>query len=550
MKRLLPISLAFAASIFSVDAQEAIQQGLAVKPSQPVNASVIRKMPLMQTQSVNKAKEMIKAADTRAVAATGAAFRQPQGAMFCSISPDGFIYPETYVVGSPFAQWTYVNTTSGNGTYKWTYYDENDTKLTSTDKNLTMSTGYARYRLPVLDATISGSKTSYALGGAFSNAQGAITAGGTCIYTEDGQYFDFSNANPDLGFAPYRFGDGEYCFGTGSGQEALVSVFDKPQTTLLFEGVNVYAGVFSAPANTEFTMRVIRIDTSTGYIEYKDTLGVSTLRASDVKNPDEGFYSFNFSNFIAIDGDGFESEIPYFEIDDAFVLEFSGFYNNGTTLAVFSEYESDPDTTPSSFFWLTQDGSRDLYRWTDLNNTMAFTLTGGCYSFINCDKQVISADVNGGSYDFKVEPLFKNYSVEEVPSWIDVNVVSEQFDENAWEANLRATVEALPSGTEGRHGEIKLGNPGAHIVLPVIQGVTGISTSKAEVYTVNVVGNDFVLTYPATATSVSVINANGQLVANYGLDASGTTNVPASVANGIYMFKFNGEKDATVKVVR
>jgi hypothetical protein len=63
-------------------------------------------------------------------------------------------------------------------------------------------------------------------------------------------------------------------------------------------------------------------------------------------------------------------------------------------------------------------------------------------------------------------------------------------------------------------------------------------------------GNDFVLSYPASATSVSAYNVDGQKVAEYKLNTSGTYTMPAAnLANGVYVLKFNGS-NTVVKILK
>jgi hypothetical protein len=63
-------------------------------------------------------------------------------------------------------------------------------------------------------------------------------------------------------------------------------------------------------------------------------------------------------------------------------------------------------------------------------------------------------------------------------------------------------------------------------------------------------GDDFKLTYPASATSVAVYNVTGQRVGEYKLNASGSYTLPAAGwANGVYILKFNGS-NTTVKVIK
>jgi hypothetical protein len=63
-------------------------------------------------------------------------------------------------------------------------------------------------------------------------------------------------------------------------------------------------------------------------------------------------------------------------------------------------------------------------------------------------------------------------------------------------------------------------------------------------------GDNFLLSYPAGVSSVSVYNVAGQKVAEYKLNASGTyTMQTANLANGVYVLKFNGS-NTVVKILK
>jgi hypothetical protein len=69
----------------------------------------------------------------------------------------------------------------------------------------------------------------------------------------------------------------------------------------------------------------------------------------------------------------------------------------------------------------------------------------------------------------------------------------------------------------------------------------GFTTPVKEVIKVVREGNDYVLTYPSSATSVAVYNIAGQKVGEYKLNASGSYRLSTSnLVNGAYTLKFNG----------
>jgi len=153
------------------------------------------------------------------------------------------------------------------------------------------------------------------------------------------------------------------------------------------------------------------------------------------------------------------------------------------------------------------------------------------------------------SYDIVGDSVW----VASMPDW----VTDYEFDNTYFASDnvlmLYCKADALPSGVTGRSGEVVVASFGVTATIPVTQGdVTGIPSTKVELTTVSLNGNDFVLRYPASATSVSVYNVAGQKVASYPLTAAGTFTVPAAnYSKGVYLFNFTGANGvSTVKALK
>jgi hypothetical protein len=84
-----------------------------------------------------------------------------------------------------------------------------------------------------------------------------------------------------------------------------------------------------------------------------------------------------------------------------------------------------------------------------------------------------------------------------------------------------------------------------------VKNGTGIFSVKDQSIRIARQGDNFLLTYPASAPSVSVYNATGRKIAEYSLSATGSYILPAAGWNtGVYILQFKGENTTSVKILK
>lgn len=484
-------------------------------------------------------------------------FRQPEGSYFYGLSDNGYTYNSVRLVTHMNKSLIYYNASPATtSTFEWTAFDAANNPFKSTNRHLVFPTQMNNtFHMPKLKETFAGKDSTFVLGQMFAKKanQAYVETFGRTEDDPKGGKFGFTNMNPDLGLANYQFEAGKYCFGTGNGnQEALLAIFDKPLGHLYFEGVKVYAGTFSAPATTQFTLRVVTYQIVSGVgIVPKDTIATSVITAADVVKP--AYYTFTFNKFVATDADGFESDLPFVEVNEPFMLEFSGFNIPGVTLGVLSERTDDADPIGSSYFYSIDDkGNRDIYSWNNVKNTMCFTMTDAVIAYLEPDVDEIHAEAAGGDHEFKLYPMFTKYWLDEdLPAWITMTKDESQMSTEGY-AKIKLTIAPLPAGTEGRQGFIKLGTWGAHTVIPVNQGqVLSADLGKAETVKAYFIGEDLMMEYTPSMTRVAVYGVNGAMLASYALDGSGKTRVStAGLPKGVYVLQFVGGDGAKCKVIK
>lgn len=78
-----------------------------------------------------------------------------------------------------------------------------------------------------------------------------------------------------------------------------------------------------------------------------------------------------------------------------------------------------------------------------------------------------------------------------------------------------------------------------------------VSTHSADLYKVVRRGDDFILSYPEKATSVTVTDVCGRRVTRLDLLVGGSCVIPIpKLADGLNIFKFNGDLPVVVKAIR
>ena len=156
--------------------------------------------------------------------------------------------------------------------------------------------------------------------------------GGDAYYEETNgvvtDYSVFTNADLDMWFSGSYVNtndDGSLAYMYGTGLEkspdfdglkmtAAISRFEKPLSTLSFDGISVVLDTIVASADVQFTCQIIRIEEELvdGYPVYKDTIATAIATISDAYYSSvSGFSAIQFTNFLQIDDLGFTNQIDF-----------------------------------------------------------------------------------------------------------------------------------------------------------------------------------------------------------------------------------------------
>jgi len=523
---------------------------------------------------VDKTMKVLPAkANSETTAKPGISYKVPQGTLFYGLSNDYYGLTNVYGVASPYVKWTFQNVSTDSPALTWTVNEYNSTSTTYvpttkpldyTGNNLSFNVTTEGFQVPIMKGSLNGSDSTFIFGknyASVANTASYIDAGGSS-YNNGTRVFNLSNWFRDLSQTTWNFAADDYCFGTGTkGNDAVVAYYEKPQSTLYFEGANFFLGAFSAPAGATFTLRIITVDTISGFPVMKDTLATSYIKTEDVLTASATALTMPFTTLVATDADGLETEIPYVEVDDAFVLELSWTNTADTKLAVrASSYDARlaaglPYYANHAYFYgpdTNNNNERALfkYSWSATLNT---SLTNAAYAYLVGDANSLSMNVAGDSKTFTLVPYYGRVWLADstsVPSWISHSQTEHYTSEN-WGTDITLTAAALPIGTTSRSADITFKTWGAKKVVHIEQTLgTGLQSVSDNGIRVMAQDNTFKLTYTSDYTAVSIFNLAGQQLGNYTLPATGETSIPAQYAKGIYILKLVGTKSATVKVLK
>lgn len=492
-------------------------------------------------------------------------YNPPLGTLYMGWTKDWVGYSTfTWAIAPPYTTWNFQNLTpvvSAKQATAWNYMNlDTEEEYSAETTDLAMDVTSAEYyTFPTLTTSIGTDTTSFTNGAFSRHTDTEIDAGGG--YYDNGTYiFGLTNLNTDFGTAYWQFSAGDYMFGTGTTnptmKEALISYFKgDPNKYVYFEGVSVFFGTLTGPADTELTLTLAKASISAnGVLTIGDTVAISKTTIGDAYfKPGTTVGALQFTKFFTTDEFGFEAPVDYLEMQGSFVLMLSGYNVSGVALAVVSERDARPagDTEKCSYM-LGKDGK--YYSYTSYNFRMFFQLETSYYSYITSETKEVTADNAGGNYPVKLLPFFNGAWVEnELPDWLDVTF-QDNYVHGDWYTIANIAVSPLADVT-GRSFNIEFATWGARYTVTVKQGdVSGIpmvTTVVTDTKVVNRNGN-FELTYAQGYSAVSVYNVAGQKVAGYALPATGTFTVPSgNYSQGVYLFRFTGAKGAsTVKVLK
>jgi hypothetical protein len=583
MKKRLLITVAFAGCISLVFAQTLRKPANSAKSVHAMK-ELLRENVTPLTQEKAKAAEfsVVSKSDfnevsvLRSAAATLAAkYQRPEGTMYVGYNSDLTNYVPL-IVGKSNTNWTFRNKSEGATSYEWKINGSSEGLTVANNGNMTYNpASIGMYYMPEITARNASASESWYYG------------------QNKGQYryliasmdiWPLTNAERHYGGLYSGFEDG-YGFGTeetkpGENTTGILTYYEKPQAPLCIQEIGsiIYSNSDNPlSANGKLIMTVYTLNNDGSLNE---AVISSELYREDLISFGSDPVWYTPFRFIEYDPQtGLESEIELL-IDYAFAVELT-WEDANADFGVFMSVNT--YDAGSAYVTTDQDQHYKYGRWNEDRTVfynmydVMFTLVGTYPTFeVFEPTQKVTVPIVGGDAIFNYEG--QNYSsiviessfdgeviqIKAIPEWLNLTRIEEVWDEDPETGeNYYTNViyvylsgEALPSNMTGRSGNVVLSNHGVTATIQVKQGdadwITGISATTPAIESAKAVrqGDNFILSYPASATSVSVYNVTGQRIGEYKLNATGKYTLPAAnLAKGIYVLKFNGVNPA-VKIIK
>ncbi|MDR2410295.1 MAG: T9SS type A sorting domain-containing protein [Bacteroidales bacterium] len=503
----------------------------------------------------------------------GLSYAKPAGTYHGSFSKgqNGITGYYPFIHGKAFYDWKFV--ASGGSNYTWSV----GTTPLNTDES-----GNGIYNFPCgqwLLPTVTSGAQSYI----WNEAVGAQFA----AISDDLYYLsmvDMWKGSDSGGFSNVGFFS-DYGYGTGSADDgspfiACLQIYDAPQAPIYLESVN--AAIFSMQNNNplpadNFLACTIYPVNADGEIDWEYPIGGESI-----------CYREDLEDWGQFLNDGtkmFNAPFYFYELDPETGLKSPKNFAISTAYAIVIEWTSGANF---GFFWGDSDGDGSgsaviaenekgySYGYSGENGSRMpidlYINIKGSMTTLSLDDRItnIVFPVGGGDLAVTYEGVGTYINVilnstftsdlvlideAELPDWVSIGEIGGLYDDdNNFQYGFSFTLTAtpLPNGVSGRTARVKVKSLGVELVLPITQGEaqTSISTPNPEIVRTVRQGDDFVLSYPSAATSVSVYNVAGQRMGEYKLDAKGKYTLPAAdLVKGIYILKFNGTNN-TVKIVK
>lgn len=512
-----------------------------------------------------------------------AVYSTPQGMLFQGWLTDWNYFYSTYAYSPILENNEFVNTsTTPSAKFDWKLDEVISSSATGGDvlqtthpttNNLVFNSTPKTYRMPQLTAQMNGKDSVYCVGTPLEQGYSYyILSGDSYSKYEDqnGEFVQtdisgFTTANPQNDAAYYRIGNPDingmtpYLYGTGissnGAQQAVISRYEKPLSTLYFEGVDFFLGVFSAPAQTPFTCYIVRIEETGDKFKRLDTIATSVIHTEDVTMLGQGkLATMSFTDFTVMTDMGLPAAVSYLELDDPFIIELTGFQVPKCELAVMSERNNSPTSFNRSYFVINEEDGASTYQYLE-PLAMLVNLRNAAYGYLLTENEdpTIRLDNQGSSISMKLYPYYLGIwadNEDDIPEWLSLSV-----DESANQADgslsIHVSATPLPANVEGRRFDIEMKTWGGKVTVPVVQGVvSGISQIEAINSKAVIVGDQIELTYQ-NMQSVTVSDVNGKTCASYTLSPSGKMLIPAeSLTAGVYMLQLKGETTEVIRIVK
>ena len=444
--------------------------------------------------------------------------------LFACQSISGNYWKTNMAITGADAPVSLVNKSTGKATsWAWSV-DENETTLTSTDKDYQFIAGRDK---EYTNLTLTGyngdnSKTfTFGLGNALDSQNEPmydafeLDGGGSeniFQFSSNGTHSIMSRFNPDGDLAYYsgNFGTPDLA-GEDNSFHKIISYQGKPSSPLYITGITLPLILKSFNDDFHLDVKIYKavIDKNGDKVLGDHPIATSTATKDNIdetyKNQ-SGLSAISFPLSIENE-DGLSTDVDYLFIDDAFFIVIEG-WDNGTFSAVLGAQDFTDHQDKTTWFTLTGDQKEDWYSWTGWNTALFIGLDGASYGYLaTADNTNINIPNEGGKVSINVEPMLiynddngqpttgiwldENIEGNEIPEWLEVGIIdhySVDGEGNLTEANfdLVFQADALPEGTEGRKATLVFFQPGAQLEVTVTQGtVAGIEVTTKTVKTSN-----------------------------------------------------------------
>jgi hypothetical protein len=482
-------------------------------------------------------------------------YRRPSGYLISGLSTEYYALDGNLIVGHAYTPTQWAGNVENCESLGWSFSDTYGNPLqASTDENPVVTLPYGLYNTPLLSATGRGNRQAEFQLGKSDGVESQMGLGGQNIWTFTDGEFTFGLGNYDLqyGLVTYSDVNAEDLTSDGWTFRGIANYFEKPASKYMFDTFYVHPGNIVAKPGEPVKLNIYAVDDSGNVGEIIASSETYPEDFIHVFSSDDGlfdYYTIPFK-FMSTDPEtGRESE-GYVEIDDHFVAEF---YNYQSADIIFQR--EDHPTGELYAYVSFEEG-----QFFSLGATSALFDMNAAFPFLHTADNRYEAPDAGGTKTFEIDAYWNPngwWAEEDLPDWISVGELTANPETGV--VTFPVTVSALPQGVSGRSANIYIASYACNLTLQIKQGdaewqeegrPTSISTVNVKEVKAVRRGNDFLLSYPSSATSVSVYNVAGQKTGEYKLNQSGQQTLPAANwAKGIYILRFTGS-DSAVKVLK
>ncbi|MDR1633067.1 MAG: T9SS type A sorting domain-containing protein [Dysgonamonadaceae bacterium] len=510
-----------------------------------------------------------------APAALNANYYRPKGTLLGGITTNGGGYYPLFV-GHGNVEWKFQNQSTDYTAIEWYIPTQADNFILNQDAqgNGLFTPGFiGNFEIPRVKVTSGATENTYYYGKAdveSGEAPYALgVAGNELVLTPMDVYAAFY-----LGFTN-GYGYGTTTRPDGSKIQSVGQFFERPQAPLFARSIGVF--IFSEnntplSGTAKLTGAIYKVKYSTGDnfrrlgdLVYRADVYAEDLIESWTYQSGQKVYFAQFTFEEQDEVTGLYTPVDLV-LDDEFAFVVEGFDQTGVDCGI--PFAPNLEAEGSAYVYL-DNGYFSWYSRSQSDETNGFDVSvmiEGAYTTLivnEATKRVIAPDDGGYAYftyeetnynDVTVESTYDSTEVRvDAPYWITVSVDNADYEENGVLYYFLST-EPLPEGVTGRAGNVVLASYGTTDTIYVKQGDAGwLSISapqSAESAAAVRQGDNFLLTYPPSATSVSIYNVTGQQIGEYKLNQSGQQTLPAANwAKGIYILRFKGS-DSAVKVLK